>query len=131
MLLLDARGREHLDVGRGGGRLRRGGLADRVHRHVLVVEQHLAICIQCRTELVAFKRTLGSLGRLKQTAPPSLLSDVKQQIYKRSHGRFFAPRWKLFGRIPFEWISLGTIIAMLVYYLAMLHGTPSGVHPAP
>ena len=74
---------------------------------------------------MAFKRTLGSLGRLKQTAPPSLLSDVKQQIYKRSHGRFFAPRWKLFGRIPFEWISLGTIIAMLVYYLAVLHGSPA------
>ena len=80
---------------------------------------------------MAFKRTLGSLGRLKQTAPPSLLSDVKQQIYKRSHGRFFAPRWKLFGRIPFEWISLGTIIAMLVYYLAVLHGSPGSVHGAP
>jgi anti-sigma factor RsiW len=95
------------------------------------VEQHLATCIQCRTELAAFKQTLGSLGRLKQAAPPSLLSDVKQQIYKRSHGRFFAPRWKLFGRIPFEWISLGTIIAMLVYYLAVLHGSPGAVHGAP
>ena len=41
------------------------------------------------------------------------------------------PRWKLFGRIPFEWVSLGTIIAMLVYYIAMMHGSPSGVRPAP
>ena len=95
------------------------------------VEQHLAICIQCRTELAALRRTLGSLGRLKQQAPASLPSDVKQQIYKRSRGRFFAPRWKLFGRIPFEWISLATIIAMLVYYLAMIHGSPTGVRPAP
>jgi anti-sigma factor RsiW len=95
------------------------------------VEQHLAICIQCRTELASFKKTLGSLGRLKETAPSTLLSDVKQQIYKRSRGRFFAPRWKLFGRIPFEWISLGTIIAMLVYYLAVLHGSPAAVHGAP
>jgi anti-sigma factor RsiW len=95
------------------------------------VEQHLAICIQCRTELAAFKKTLGTLGRLKQTAPPSFLIDVKQQIYKRSRGRFFAPRWKLFGKIPFEWISLGTIIAMLVYYLAVLHGSPAAVHGAP
>ena len=93
------------------------------------LDQHLAVCIQCRTELAAFKKTLGSLGRLKQTAPTTLLSDVKQQIYKRSHGRFFAPRWKLFGRIPFEWVSLATIIAMLVYYLAMLHSSPHGVHP--
>jgi anti-sigma factor RsiW len=95
------------------------------------VEQHLAACIQCRTELEGFRRTLGALGKLKGAAPPSLLPDIKQQIYRRSRGRFFAPRWKLFGRIPFEWVSLATIIAMLVYYLAMLHGTPSGVHPAP
>ena len=88
------------------------------------VDQHLAACIQCRTELTSFRETVGSLRRLKQTAPPSFLPDIKQQIYKRSRGRFFAPRWKLFGRIPFEWVSLATIIAMLVYYLAMLHGSP-------
>jgi anti-sigma factor RsiW len=100
-------------------------------RERVEVEQHLGACIQCRTELASFRRTVGSLGKLKRTAPPSLLPDIKQQIYRRSHGRFFAPRWKLFGRIPFEWISLATIIAMLVYYLATLHGTPSSVHPAP
>jgi anti-sigma factor RsiW len=95
------------------------------------VDQHLATCIQCRTELAGFRNTIGSLGRLKQTAPASLLGDIKQQIYKRSQGRFFRPRWKLFGRIPFEWVSLGTIIAMLVYYIALMHGSPSGVRPAP
>ena len=79
----------------------------------------------------ASARRVGSLGRLKQAAPPSFLADIKQQIYKRSRGRFFAPRWKLFGRIPFEWVSLATIIAMLVYYIAMLHGSPGGVRPAP
>ena len=95
------------------------------------VDQHLASCIQCRTELTGFRKTVGALGRLKHAAPPSFLGDIKQQIYKRSRGRFFSPRWKLFGRIPFEWISLATIIAMLVYYLAMLHGSPGGVKPAP
>ena len=95
------------------------------------VDQHLAVCIQCRTELAKFRQTLGSLGRLKQHAPPTLLTDVKQQIYRRSRGRFFSPRWKLFGRVPFEWVSLATIIAMLVYYLATLHAAPGGVHPAP
>jgi anti-sigma factor RsiW len=95
------------------------------------VDQHLAICIQCRTELESFRRTVGSLGKLKLTAPASLLPDIKQQIYKRSRGRFFGPRWKLFGRIPFEWVSLATIIAMLVYYLAMLYGSPGGVKPVP
>ena len=105
-----------------------GSLSERLRTEV---DQHLSACIQCRTELTSFRRTLGSLGRLKQAAPPSLLGDIKQQIYKRSRGRFFRPQWKLFGRIPFEWVSLATIIAMLVYYLAMLHGSPSGVHSAP
>ena len=105
-----------------------GTLSDRER---VEVDQHLAACIQCRTELTSFRRTVGSLGKLKRPAPPSFLPDIKRQIYRRSHGRFFAPRWKLFGRIPFEWISLATIIAMLVYYLAMLHGTPSGIHTAP
>jgi len=95
------------------------------------VDQHLAACIQCRTELESFRRTMESLGRLRQAAPADMLPGIKQQIYRRSRGRFFAPRWKLFGRIPFEWVSLATIIAMLVYYLAMLHGSPSGVHSAP
>jgi anti-sigma factor RsiW len=95
------------------------------------VDQHLATCIQCRTELTGFRNTVGSLGRLKQTAPASFLGDITKQIYKRSRGRFFRPRWKLFGRIPFEWVSLGTIIAMLVYYIAMMHGSPGGVRPAP
>jgi anti-sigma factor RsiW len=95
------------------------------------VDQHLAVCIQCRTELESFRRTMESLGRLRQSAPADMLPGIKQQIYRRSRGRFFAPRWKLFGRIPFEWVSLATIIAMLVYYLAMLHGSPSGVHSAP
>jgi len=97
------------------------------------VDQHLASCIQCRTELTGFRKTLASLGRLKQTAtaPASMLGDIQQQIYKRSRGRFFRKRWLLFGRIPFEWISLGTIIAMLVYYIALMHGSPGGVRPTP
>jgi predicted anti-sigma-YlaC factor YlaD len=105
-----------------------GTLAARVRADV---DQHLGACIQCRTELESLRRTVGSLGRLRQAAPAALLPEIKQQIYRRSRGRFFAPRWKLFGRIPFEWVSLATIIAMLVYYLAMLHGSPSGVHSAP
>jgi predicted anti-sigma-YlaC factor YlaD len=105
-----------------------GSLTDRVRTDV---DQHLAVCIQCRTELESLRRTMQSLGRLRQTAPVDMLPGIKQQIYRRSKGRFFAPRWKLFGRIPFEWVSLATIIAMLVYYLAMLHGSPGGVHSAP
>jgi anti-sigma factor RsiW len=102
-----------------------------VERDKSALEQHLSACIQCRTELESFRRAVGSLGKLKQPAPANLLPGIHQQIYTRSRGRFFGKRWKLFGRIPFEWVSLATIIAMLIYYLAMLHGTPGGVKPAP
>jgi anti-sigma factor RsiW len=95
------------------------------------LEQHLAACIQCRTDLESFRRAVGSLGKLKQAAPAGLLPNIQQQIYRRSRGRFFGKRWLLFGRIPFEWISLAAIIGMLIYYIATLHGTPGGVKPAP
>jgi anti-sigma factor RsiW len=95
------------------------------------LELHLAACIQCRTELEGFRRAVGSLGKLKRPAPSSFLPDIQQQIYKRSRGRFFGQRWKLFGRIPFEWVSLAMIIAMLIYYLALTHGSPTAVRPAP
>lgn len=94
------------------------------------LEQHLAICIQCRTELESLRRTVGGLGRLKQAAPETFLPAIKQQIFVRSRGRFFGPRWKLFGRIPFEWISLAMIIAMLLYYIFLLRRSPTGVKPA-
>ena len=100
-------------------------------RDKTALEQHLAACIQCRTELESFRRAVGSLGKLKHGAPPRFLPDIKAQIYKRSRGRFFRKRWLLFGRIPFEWISLGTIIAMLVYYIALIHGSPGNVKPIP
>jgi len=97
------------------------------------LEQHLAVCIQCRTELEEFRRAMGGLGRMKSRdhAPPTFLPEIQRQIYLRSRGRFFGKRWKLFGRIPFEWVSLATIIAMLVYYIIHLHGAPTGVKPAP
>ena len=95
------------------------------------LEQHLAACIQCRTDLESFRRAMGQLGALKLPAPAAFLPNIQKQIYTRSRGRFFSRRWMLFGRIPFEWLSLVAIIGMLIYYLAMLHGTPGGVKPAP
>jgi hypothetical protein len=59
------------------------------------------------------------------------LPAIQNQIFMRSRGRFFGRRWKLFGRIPFEWVSLVMIVAMLIYYIALLHGAPSGVRSAP
>jgi anti-sigma factor RsiW len=95
------------------------------------LEHHLSTCIQCRTSLERFRRTLGGLGRLRQAAPNSFLAAIQQQIHRRSRGRFFRRRWLLFGRIPFEWLSLAMIVAMLVYYLVMLQSSPTGVKPVP
>jgi anti-sigma factor RsiW len=96
------------------------------------LEHHLSACIQCRTSLERFRRTLGGLGRLRQSAAPnSFLAAIQQQIHRRSRGRFFRRRWLLFGRIPFEWLSLAMIVAMLVYYLVMLQSSPTGVKPIP
>ena len=92
------------------------------------LESHLGTCIQCRTDLESFRRTVGGLrGKGGASAPPSFLRDVQQQIHRRSRGRFFARRWLLFGRIPFEWVSLAMILAMLVYYVMTL--SPSRVIP--
>jgi anti-sigma factor RsiW len=95
------------------------------------LEQHLSVCIQCRTELTRFKATLSQLGDLRARAPSSFLADIQNQIRQRSGGRFFGGRRLLFGRIPFEWVSLAMIVAMLVYYIVTQHGSPTQVTPGP
>ena len=74
---------------------------------------------------------LGRLHGLRAAAPPSFLSDIKSQIHRRSRGRFFAKRWLLFGRVPFEWVSFLMILAMLLYYIVEMQSAPTGVTPAP
>jgi anti-sigma factor RsiW len=100
------------------------GPAERAH-----VDEHLAACMQCRVSLERFRRTMGRLGALKQTAPVSFLENVQAQINRRSRGRFFGKRGLLFGRIPWEWVSLAMIVAMLVYYIVVLQTSPTGVVP--
>ena len=100
------------------------GPAERAH-----VDEHLATCMQCRVSLERFRRTVGRLGSLKRTAPVSFLENVQAQINRRSRGRFFGKRALLFGRIPFEWVSLAMIVAMLVYYIVVLQTSPTGVVP--
>lgn len=100
------------------------GPAERAH-----VDEHLAACMQCRVSLERFRRTVGRLGALKRTAPVSFLENVQDQINRRSRGRFFGKRGLLFGRIPWEWVSLAMIVAMLVYYIVVLQTSPTGVVP--
>ena len=94
-----------------------------------VVHTHLEGCAACLAELETMRATLGSLSRLKRQAPPNFLPSIQDQIRTRSRGRFFGKRWLLFGRIPFEWVSLVMIIAMLVYYIITLQGEPTSGSP--
>lgn len=100
------------------------GPAERAH-----IDEHLAACMQCRVSLERFRRTVGRLSALKRTAPVSFLENVQDQINRRSRGRFFGKRGLLFGRIPWEWVSLAMIVAMLVYYIVVLQTSPTGVVP--
>jgi hypothetical protein len=95
------------------------------------IEQHLAVCTECRTELARFRLTLTTLGGLKERAPGSFLNDIQTQIRERSRGRFFGRRRLLFGRIPYEWASLAMIIAMLLYYIVASQSAPTQVTPGP
>jgi anti-sigma factor RsiW len=95
------------------------------------VDRHVATCAACRTELEGFRATLGQLGNLRAKAPGSFLADIQNQIRTRSRGRFFNRRHLLFGRIPFEWVSLAMIVAMLAYYIITTHAAPTSVAPAP
>jgi hypothetical protein len=95
------------------------------------LEDHLAGCEPCRKQLALFRSTLGQLGGLREKAPPSFLAGIETQIRNRSGGRFFGRRRLLFGRIPFEWVSLLMILAMLVYYVLTQHAAPTQVTPAP
>ena len=95
------------------------------------VDEHLAGCIQCRTELARLKSTVQNLGSLRARAPGSFLADIQNQIHRRSRGRFFARRRLLFGRIPFEWVSLAMILAMLAYYIITQQSSPTHVAPGP
>jgi anti-sigma factor RsiW len=95
------------------------------------LEQHLAACGACRTQLESLRRTLGRLGGLREKAPQRFLAGIEAQIRDRSRGRFFGRRRLLFGRIPFEWVSLLMILAMLVYYVLTQQAAPTDVTPAP
>ena len=95
------------------------------------VDGHLSVCIQCRTELNRLRSTVQSLGGLRARAPGSFLLDIQNQIHQRSRGRFFGGRRLLFGRIPFEWVSLAMIVAMLVYYIVSQQSAPTQVAPGP
>ena len=103
-------------------------LSDDQRRLVLA---QVKTCGACATALDELRAAVASLSQLKQAAPPTFLADVQNQIRQRSRGRFFGKRFLLFGRIPFEWVSLVMILAMLGYYIITMQSSPTEVTPLP
>ena len=98
-------------------------------RRALLTE--LNSCAACTKALEELRATVSILGGLRKSAPPTFLTDIQNQIHQRSKGRFFGKRFMLFGRIPFEWVSLLMIVAMLAYYIITLQSSPTEVTPTP
>lgn len=102
---------------------------DDEQRRALLAE--VKTCAACAAALDELRAAVASLSQLKHAAPPTFLEDVQQQIRQRSRGRFFGKRFMLFGRIPFEWVSLVMILAMLAYYIITMQSSPTEVTPLP
>ena len=83
------------------------------------VNEHLASCARCRTELAAFRETMGVLAGLpREPAPTHFEEQVAGTIHRRSAGRFFGRR--AFGdRIPYGLIALVALVLGLG--VALLH----------
>jgi anti-sigma factor RsiW len=84
------------------------------------VAAHVEGCETCAKELTALKETMRSLSGLHHLPPPpEFTSKVERTIRRRSRGRFFGPE-TLLSRLPFEWISLAIILALIAIYLFTL-----------
>jgi anti-sigma factor RsiW len=82
------------------------------------LEQHLATCLSCRREYIAFENALRAVGSLhRMTAPEDFVERVQKTIRKRSRGRFFAGRASLLNRVPYELFSLLLLAVLLALYL--------------
>ena len=89
------------------------------------LEEHLKSCVVCRREYQTFERTVGAVGTLhRMVAPSDFAAGVRDEIRKRSRGRFFQPR-RLAQRIPYELFSLVMLGLLLAIYVVLTLGEPS------
>jgi len=91
------------------------------------LEEHLRSCVVCRKEYQDFEKSLEATSGLHRLpAPPNFVESVKQQVRKRSRGRFFSPK-KMSERIPYELFSLLMLGIVAAIYLILHFGTPGQV----
>ena len=83
------------------------------------LEEHLRSCVVCKKEYQEFEKSVGATSGLHRLPPPpDFVESVKQQVRKRSRGRFFGPK-KWSERMPYEIFSvvmLGIVLAIYLIY---------------
>ena len=89
------------------------------------LEEHLATCEACRSDLALYQKTIGGAHRLAHLpAPPDLVEGTIDRVRRRSGGRFFGPR-RLTDRLPITLLSMIMLGVVLAIYLYVRLGDPA------
>jgi anti-sigma factor RsiW len=95
------------------------------------VEAHLEKHPELRTELDEMREAQKKLKSLNKTpAPEELGKKVEEIINRRSMGRFFSRR-TLGDRIPFFWLLLLALAALLAIWFLLLSSPTGSLRPEP
>jgi len=89
----------------------------------LALEEHLRGCEACRKDYEKLVATLAALSKMRTSrAPRRFLPSLKDQIRRRSRGRFFGPESGLLSRLPYEVLSVVMLVALLAIFAYVFFG---------
>ncbi len=81
------------------------------------LDQHLASCAPCRSELDALEKTLAAMrGAARPEASPEFMDSLREQIRTRSRGRFFGGKRRTYR---LEIASLVMLVIAVVIYVVL------------
>lgn len=95
------------------------------------VKAHVAACEACRAELADLRKTRDAFKSLPPaTAPRDLGKAVEDTINRRSAGRFFGKK-TLGDRVPFGYILIAALVALVVIVALLWSSTTGSLRPEP